>query len=396
MPYPSMDGKFRYFRISIRDWPRKRCRNAFTTRAGIRGSAGEKRMAIMRTPPRAVLCTSEGKGDMTAPCMGVQEHGSGWKSMEGDVIIEVRDLEHVFDSFAAVRGISFTVKRGEVFSFLGPNGAGKSTTINILTTLLPLQKGTVRVAGYDVAREPGRVRESIGIVFQEDVLDRDLTVWETMEFHGRLYSIPRDERRRRIDDLLRVVELGSKRDERTKNLSGGMKRRLQIARGLMTRPEVLFLDEPTQGLDPQTRMRMWEYIRQVNESGTTIFLTTHYMEEADMLSDRISIIDGGKIIVSGTPEELKNALGEDVVYLETEDDGRARETLRGIREIRSVTESSRGLSVTISADGSHCLPRIVDAVRGAGIEISSVNLKKPTMDDVFVHYTGRELRDTGA
>ncbi|MDD4253730.1 MAG: ATP-binding cassette domain-containing protein [Methanoculleus horonobensis] len=295
-----------------------------------------------------------------------------------------------------MRGISFTVRRGEIFSFLGPNGAGKSTTINILTTLLPVQKGTVRVAGYDVAREPGKVREAIGIVFQDDVLDRDLTVRETMEFHGRLYSIPREERRQRIDDLLRVVELGPKRDERTKNLSGGMKRRLQIARGLMTRPEVLFLDEPTQGLDPQTRMRMWEYIRQVNEGGTTIFLTTHYMEEADMLSDRISIIDHGRIVVSGTPGELKNTLGEDVVYLETADDMKARESLRGIREIRSVTGSPRGLSITISADGSHCLPRIVDAVRGAGVGISSVNLKKPTMDDVFVYYTGRELRDEGA
>lgn len=308
----------------------------------------------------------------------------------------MRDLEHTFDDFAAVRGINFTVRRGEVFSFLGPNGAGKSTTINILTTLLPLQKGTVRVAGYDVAREPGKVRESIGIVFQDDVLDRDLTVWETMEFHGRLYAIPRDERRRRIDDLLRVVELGPKRDERTKNLSGGMKRRLQIARGLMTRPEVLFLDEPTLGLDPQTRMRMWEYIQGVNETGTTIFLTTHYMEEADLLSDRISIIDGGKIIVSGTPEELKNTLGEDVVYLETGDDTKARETLQGVGEIRSITESPRGLSITISADGSRCLPRIVEAVRSAGVGISSVNLKKPTMDDVFVHYTGRELRDAGA
>ncbi|BBL67188.1 ATP-binding cassette domain-containing protein [Methanoculleus chikugoensis] len=316
--------------------------------------------------------------------------------MGGDNIIEVRDLEHAFGDFAAVRGISFTVRRGEIFSFLGPNGAGKSTTINILTTLLPLQKGTVRVAGYDVARESGEVRKAIGIVFQDDVLDRDLTVQETMEFHGRLYSIPREERRRQIGDLLRVVELEFKRDERTKNLSGGMKRRLQIARGLMTRPEVLFLDEPTQGLDPQTRMRIWDYIRQVNGAGTTIFLTTHYMEEADMLSDRISIIDHGRIVVTGTPAELKNALGEDVVYLETDDDRRARDALEGIEEIRSVTDSTRGLSITISADGSHCLPIIVDAVRGAGIGISSVNLKKPTMDDVFVHYTGRELRDTGA
>ncbi len=289
-------------------------------------------------------------------------------------IIEVVDLEHTFGEVEAVRGISFAVKKGEIFSFLGPNGAGKSTTINILITLLPLQKGRVRVAGHDVARDPRKVREVIGIVFQDEVLDRDLTVWETMEFHGRIYGIPRDERRRRIDDLLAVVELDARRDERTKNLSGGMKRRLQIARGLLTRPEVLFLDEPTLGLDPQTRMRVWDYIRQVNEAGTTIFMTTHYMEEADMLSDRISIIDHGRIVVSGTPDELKNTLGEDVVYLETDDDERVREVLLGVEDVRSVTRSR---------------------VRGAGIGIVSVNLKKPTMDDVFVHYTGRELRDGG-
>jgi ABC-2 type transport system ATP-binding protein len=316
--------------------------------------------------------------------------------MEGADIIEVRDLEHTFNSIKAVRGITFSVRKGEIFSFLGPNGAGKSTTINILTTLLPPQTGMVQVAGYDVAREPDKVRKSIGIVFQDEVLDRDLTVWETMEFHGRLYSIPRGERRQRIADMLRVVELESKRDERTKNLSGGMKRRLEIARGLMTRPEVLFLDEPTSGLDPQTRIRMWDYIRQVNAAGTTIFLTTHYMEEADMLSDRISIIDHGRIVTTGTPDELKSSLGEDVVYLETVDDTKAREVLQGVGDIRSITDSLRGLSITISTDGSHCLPRIVERVRDAGIEISSVNLKKPTMDDVFVHYTGRELRDTGA
>jgi len=313
--------------------------------------------------------------------------------MEGTDIIEVVGLEHTFGEVEAVRGISFTVKKGEIFSFLGPNGAGKSTTINILITLLPLQRGRVRVAGHDVAREPRKVREVIGIVFQDEVLDRDLTVWETMEFHGRLYGIPRDERRRRIDDLLVVVELDARRNERTKNLSGGMKRRLQIARGLLTQPEVLFLDEPTLGLDPQTRMRMWDYIRQVNQAGTTIFLTTHYMEEADMLSDRISIIDHGRIVVSGTPDELKNTLGEDVVYLETEDDERAREFLLWVEDVRSVTRSPRGLSVAISVDGGHALPRIIDRLRGVGIEIVSVNLKKPTMDDVFVHYTGRELRD---
>ncbi|RXE56922.1 daunorubicin ABC transporter ATPase [Methanoculleus taiwanensis] len=310
-------------------------------------------------------------------------------------IIEVENLEHSFDGFRAVKGISFSVREGEVFSFLGPNGAGKSTTINVLITLLPLQHGTVRIAGHDVAKEPARVRESIGVVFQNEVLDRDLTVWETMEFHGRLYGIPRDERRAKIEEMLGIVELSAKRNERTKNLSGGMKRRLEIARGLMTQPEVLFLDEPTIGLDPQTRLRMWDYIEQVNRGGTTIFLTTHYMDEADTLSDRISIIDHGEIVTTGTPDDLKNALGEDVIYLETGDNRAAEKALGDLPSIRNIMASPRGLVVTITEDASRCLPEVMDRVQREGIAIRSVNLKKPSMDDVFVHYTGRELRDTG-
>ncbi|MDN7024726.1 ATP-binding cassette domain-containing protein [Methanoculleus sp. FWC-SCC1] len=314
--------------------------------------------------------------------------------MGGD-IIEVENLTHAFDGFQAVKGISFSVREGEIFSFLGPNGAGKSTTINVLITLLPLQSGRVRIAGYDVAREPARVRESIGVVFQNEVLDRDLTVRETMEFHGRLYGIPRDERRAKIEEMLGIVKLTGKRDERTKNLSGGMKRRLEIARGLMTQPQVLFLDEPTIGLDPQTRLKMWDYIEQVNEAGTTIFLTTHYMDEADTLSDRISIIDHGEIVTTGTPDSLKNALGEDVIYLETTDNRAAEKALGSLKSVRNTMASPRGLVVTITEDGSRCLPAVIDRVRGEGIAIRSVNLKKPSMDDVFVHYTGRELRDTG-
>lgn len=310
-------------------------------------------------------------------------------------IIEVENLEHSFDGFRAVKGISFSVREGEVFSFLGPNGAGKSTTINVLITLLPLQHGTVRIAGHDVAKEPARVRESIGVVFQNEVLDRDLTVWETMEFHGRLYGIPRDERRAKIEEMLGIVELSAKRNERTKNLSGGMKRRLEIARGLMTQPEVLFLDEPTIGLDPQTRLRMWDYIEQVNRGGTTIFLTTHYMDEADTLSDRISIIDHGEIVTTGTPDDLKNALGEDVIYLETGDNRAAEKALGDLPSIQKIMASPRGLVVTITEDASRCLPEVMDRVQREGIAIRSVNLKKPSMDDVFVHYTGRELRDTG-
>ncbi|MDD1688907.1 MAG: ATP-binding cassette domain-containing protein, partial [Methanoregula sp.] len=210
-----------------------------------------------------------------------------------DIIIRVENLEHSYKDFKAVDGISFSVRKGEIFSFLGPNGAGKSTAINILITLLAKQKGSASVAGFDVTKDPQKVRESIGIVFQDITLDRDMTVWEILEFHGRLYNMPLEQRRKRIEELLDLVELAAKRNERTKHLSGGMKRRLEIARGLMTRPIVLFLDEPTIGLDPQTRLRMWDYIKGVNSEGTTIFLTTHYMDEADHLSDRISIIDHG-------------------------------------------------------------------------------------------------------
>jgi ABC-2 type transport system ATP-binding protein len=204
--------------------------------------------------------------------------------------------------------------------------------------------------------------------------------------------MPRDERRARIEELIRLVELGMKRDVLVKHLSGGMKRRLEIARGLMTRPAVLFLDEPTLGLDPQSRLRVWDYIRQVNREGTTIFLTTHYMDEADSLSDRISIIDHGRIIVTGTSEELKNALGEDMIYLETGDDARTAGVLRNLPEVRDVKPSLRGLSVTLMNEGSKTLPIILDLLKGEGIGIRSANLKKPTLDDVFVHFTGREIR----
>jgi ABC-2 type transport system ATP-binding protein len=312
-----------------------------------------------------------------------------------DAIIVVENLEHSYGSFRAVDGISFTVKKGEIFSFLGPNGAGKSTVINILITLLSLQKGKAIVAGYDVTGDAQKVRESIGIVFQDITLDRDMTVWELLEFHGRLYDMPVKERRDRIDELLKLVQLEAKRDELSKRLSGGMKRRLEIARGLMTRPQVLFLDEPTIGLDPQTRMRMWEYIKGVNREGTTIFLTTHYMDEADQLSDRISIIDYGKIIITGTSWELKNTLGRDLIYLETDNNANALRLLEHLPAVREIKAKSKGIVLMVNVDGTKVLPGIIDTLRNDGIEISTINLKKPTMDDVFVFYTGRELRDEG-
>jgi ABC-2 type transport system ATP-binding protein len=311
-------------------------------------------------------------------------------------IIEVRDLEYRYGDFKAVEGVSFFVREGEIFSFLGPNGAGKSTVINILTTLLPVQKGAVTIAGYDLAKEPQEVRRSIGIVFQDETLDRDLTVWETLELHGRIYSMPKGERKERIEEIIKLVELEEKRNVRTRFLSGGMKRRLEIGRGLMTRPRVLFLDEPTIGLDTQTRRRLWDYIKKVNESGTTIFLTTHYMDEADQVSDWIDILDHGKIIVSGEPTRLKDTLGNDMIYLDTSDNAATENLLKGLKAVRSIKSTTQGLVATINTDGTHCLPIIMNRLREKGINIVSVNLKKPTLDDVFVHYTGRDIRDAGA
>jgi ABC-2 type transport system ATP-binding protein len=308
-------------------------------------------------------------------------------------IIEVEGLRHRYNDFVAVDGISFTVEEGEIFSFLGPNGAGKSTAINVLTTLLKLQEGSARIAGFDVARSPEKVRASIGIVFQEVTLDRDMTCGEILKFHGMLYEMPREKLKNRVDELLELVQLESKRDTLTKHLSGGMKRRLEIARGLMTRPRVLFLDEPTIGLDPQTRMRMWDYIKEVNEEGTTIFLTTHYMDEADQLSDRISIIDFGKIITTGRSWELKNILGKDLIYLETTDNSATTTLLTGMGSVKSVTPKGKGLVILVTEDGTKLLPRFIEKLRTMGVQVSTVNLKKPSMDDVFVHFTGRELRD---
>jgi ABC-2 type transport system ATP-binding protein len=313
-----------------------------------------------------------------------------------DNIIEVNHLEHSYGDFKAVDDVCFSVKKGEIFSFLGPNGAGKSTVINILITLLPLQRGSVRIAGYDLATQPEEIRRSIGIVFQDETLDRDLTVWETLEFHGRLYSLPKAERRQRTEEMIQLVELEDKRDVRTRSLSGGMKRRLEIARGLITRPKVLFLDEPTIGLDTQTRRRLWEYIKKVNESGTTIFLTTHYMDEADLVSNWIDIIDHGKIIVSGTPTKLKNDLGQDMIYLETSDNEAALRMLQSLKVVKAAKGTTKGLTITITADGTHCLPILIGKLKSMGIDIKGVNLKEPSLDDVFVHYTGRDIREGGA
>ena len=237
-----------------------------------------------------------------------------------ETVLSVQGLSHNYGKLRAVDNISFDIQKGQIFSFLGPNGAGKTTTINLLITLMPIQKGKVTIAGYDVATQKDSVRRSIGVVFQDQRLDRDLTVRETMDFHGRIHSIPEEIRRQRISELLELVELTDKKDEVTKNLSGGMKRRLELARGLLVQPKVLFLDEPTIGLDTQTRKRIWSYIKKVREQGVTVLLTTHYMDEADQNSDAVCIIDKGKIIADGTPEQPKQSLGQDRIQVQTDHD----------------------------------------------------------------------------
>jgi len=313
--------------------------------------------------------------------------------MEEETVISVQGLSYNYGELRAVDQISFEIKKGQIFSFLGPNGAGKTTTINLLITLLPIQDGKVTIAGFDVSKEKDEVRKSIGVVFQDQSLDRDLTVWETLDFHGRIYSIPKDFRRTRIEELLNLVELGGKRNELTKKLSGGMKRRLEIARGLLVKPKVLFLDEPTIGLDTQTRKRIWSYVRRVNkEEGVTVFLTTHYMEEADQNSDIICIIDGGKIIANGTPEKLKDSLKQDCIQLQTDNDERAVRLVHSLPGVKEIKRLPNGLAIRFDENES-LMTKLIDLLRSEGLQIVGTNLLKPTLDDVFIQYTGRGLND---
>jgi ABC-2 type transport system ATP-binding protein len=234
--------------------------------------------------------------------------------MDGDksVVIEVSGLTKRFGGFTAVDNISFSVREGEIFGFLGPNGAGKTTTIKMLTTLLRPTAGRIRLSGHDAVSEAHAVRRSFGIVFQDPSLDDELTANENMEFHGVLYKVPRDVRKSRIEELLRLLELWDRKDEQVKHFSGGMKRRLEIARGLLHHPKILFLDEPTLGLDPQTRDHIWSHIRDLNENkGITVFFTTHYMDEADRVATRLAVIDRGTIVADGTPEAIKRQTGQE-------------------------------------------------------------------------------------
>lgn len=303
-------------------------------------------------------------------------------------IICVSNLVKKYNGLTAVNGISFEVKQGESFGFLGPNGAGKTTTINILCTLLSPTSGTAEVNGHDCLKYADKVRSSIGLVFQEVTLDNDLTAYENLKFHCYLYNMNKRETEERIEAILSVVGLFDRKDDLVRRFSGGMKRRLEIARGLLHYPKVLFLDEPTLGLDPQTRTNVWGFINDLRKKeGVTVFLTTHYMDEAEAC-DRIAIIDHGRIIAYGSPEELKRMIQGDTVYLKTADDSMAVSELKDTFGINAA-KLHDSISFNVES-GDKFIPRIFEGLK---TPILSVNLKKPTLDDVFIHLTGREIRD---
>ena len=309
--------------------------------------------------------------------------------------VETRSLSKSFGAVNAVSDISFTVKAGEIFGFLGPNGAGKSTTIMILTTLLKPTSGHALVSGYDVMTHPKQVRQSIGYVQQESTVDEYLTGRENLLLQARLNHIPKDQINKKIDDILELIELSDKQNDPVITYSGGMRKRLDIAGGLLHQPKVLFLDEPTVGLDIQTRRKIWEYIKKIHkEFQMTIFLTTHYMEEADQLCDRIGIIDNGKIQVIDTPENMKNAMGNEIISLtfENENLGDFLSQLSQIDLVKKINKDNDKFTLFVSR-GTEVIPKIFQISSTLEIKITSISLTRPTLDDVFISYTGREIRD---
>jgi ABC-2 type transport system ATP-binding protein len=309
--------------------------------------------------------------------------------------IETIKLTRAFNGLTAVDKLDITVESGEIFALLGPNGAGKTTTISMLCTILKPSSGTAKVNGFDIVKEAMQVRRSIGIVFQDPSIDDRLTGRENLFMHANLYGVPAGEQKNRIDGVLKLVELEDRADDLMRTYSGGMRRRLELARGLIHYPKVLFLDEPTIGLDPQTRDHVWKYIRELKEAhDITVVLTTHYMDEADRLSDRIAIMDYGKIIALDTAPNLKETLEGDVIIIKAQN----------LDAVLSLVTEKMGLShshvvngtveVTVK-NGKSMLPRIVDAATQNQIFVESISLREPNLEDVFLHYTGRTIRAEG-
>lgn len=309
-----------------------------------------------------------------------------------DNIIETYNISKKFDDFTAVDSVNLEVERNSVYGVLGPNGAGKTTLISMLCTILHPTSGTAIVNGYDIVKQAKEVRGSIGIVFQSRALDDILTGREHLEMHAALYGVPKDVRSKRIDEILDLIDLGEKADEFTKTYSGGMKRRLEIGRGLIHYPKVLFLDEPTLGLDPQTREKIWEYIEDLNKrEDITVLLTTHYMDEADKLCDKISIIDKGKIVTTNSPKNLKRELKADTITLMVDDPEKFQNLAKDLDFIKEIFVMDGEIKLMVER-GENLITKVVNFAGQNGIEVKSVELDHPNLEDVFIKYTGSKMK----
>lgn len=330
---------------------------------------------------------------MNAPSKpGLPTAGNGARP----VAIAVEHIWKRYGAFEAVKDVNFTVTEGEIFGLLGPNGAGKSTLIRMMTTLIPVTAGKALVGGCDVSKDPDDVRRAIGVIPQAMTSDQDLSVEENLSIYAKLYGVPSEQRRRNIADVLEAVDLTKWRTAQTKTLSGGMRRRLEIARGLVHNPRIFFLDEPTTGLDPVSRIAVWEMLNKLKETrNLTMLITTHYMEEADKLCDRIAIVDHGTLVALGTPAELKNSVaGANVVevHFDRSDDA-WQGRLEAMEGVTSVQPEGGGFYRVITRSGSRTTMQIVELAASLGETLTSLSVQNTTLDDVFIHYTGRQLRD---
>jgi ABC-2 type transport system ATP-binding protein len=328
---------------------------------------------------------------MSAAASAMQNSGSN-----AEPAIRVENIVKKYGDFEAVKGVNFEVADGEIFGLLGPNGAGKSTLIRMMTTLIPVTSGKALVGGHDVGKEPNAVRRMIGVIPQSLTSDQDLTVEENLIIYAKLYSVPRAQREKNIDNVLEAVDLTKWRTAQTKTLSGGMRRRLEIARGLVHDPRIFFLDEPTTGLDPVSRIAVWEMLNNLKKTrNLTMLLTTHYMEEADRLCDRIAIVDHGKLVALGTPVELKQSVpGSNVVEVQfNREDPEWKARLEALPEVTEVQSQSAGVYRVLTGNGSQTTSHLVEMANALGEQLTSLSVQNTSLDDVFVHYTGRQLRD---